>query len=64
LAYGVRVHAPGFEPDDDAFCVEPGGQRVVALRRVGEGEFQGAQLSALNLDGSIRISPEPSAGLG
>ena len=24
LAYGVRVHAPGFAPDDDAFSIEPG----------------------------------------
>jgi beta-mannosidase len=55
LAYGVRIHVAGYEPDDDAFCVEPGGQRVVALRRVGEGEFQGGQLSALNLDGFMRI---------
>jgi beta-mannosidase len=55
LAYGVRIHVSGYEPDDDAFCVEPGGERVVALRRLGDGEFGGGQLSALNLDGFIRI---------
>ena len=27
LAYGVRVHAPGFAPDDDAFSIEPGTTR-------------------------------------
>ena len=32
LAYGVRVHADGLTPDDDAFSVEPGGHRVVRLR--------------------------------
>ena len=32
LAYGVRVHAPGFTPDDDAFSLEPGRERVVRLR--------------------------------
>ncbi|MGZ4174569.1 MAG: glycoside hydrolase family 2 protein, partial [Solirubrobacteraceae bacterium] len=55
LAYGVRIHVSGYEPEDDAFCVEPGGRRVVALRRSAEGEFQGGALSALNLDGFMRI---------
>ncbi|HLH66941.1 MAG TPA: hypothetical protein VKV27_14685 [Solirubrobacteraceae bacterium] len=32
VAYAVRVHAPGLEPDDDAFTIEPGGERVLTLR--------------------------------
>jgi beta-mannosidase len=35
FAYGVRVHVPGWEPSDDAFGVEPGGERVLALRPAG-----------------------------
>ena len=33
LVYGVRISAPGFTPLDDAFSVEPGRGRTVALRR-------------------------------
>ena len=33
LAYGVRVDAPGFAADDDAFCVEPGGASAASLLR-------------------------------
>ena len=33
LVYGVRISAPGFSPVDDAFSVEPGAGRTVALRR-------------------------------
>jgi len=32
FAYGVRVHAAGFDPSDDAFGVEPGGERTIELR--------------------------------
>ena len=32
LAYGVRIHAPGFVPSDDAFSVEPGGSRRIRLQ--------------------------------
>ena len=31
LAYGVRIHVPGFAPSDNAFSVEPGGSRRVEL---------------------------------
>jgi len=57
FAYGVRVHAPGFLADDDAFSVEPGGERVVHLRSDDAGaSFSGATLTALNLDGHLRLA--------
>jgi beta-mannosidase len=56
LAYGVRVHTPGYEPDDNAFSVEPGGQRIVRLRPAGGGvPFAGGSLSALNLSSPVTI---------
>ncbi len=56
LAYGVRLHSPGFRPDDDSFSVEPGGRRAVRLRPLEPGsEFGGATLTALNIDGSVKI---------
>jgi beta-mannosidase len=32
VAYGVRLGLPGFVPDEDAFSVEPGRPRRIALR--------------------------------
>jgi beta-mannosidase len=59
LAYGVRVLVPGFVPSDDAFCVEPGGQRVVLMRPQETGtSFKGGSLTALNLDGRVRVEQE------
>jgi beta-mannosidase len=56
LAYGVRAHVPGFDADDDAYCVEPGGERRVLLRaRTPEEEFTGGALSALNLRGRLAV---------
>ncbi|MGI8512930.1 MAG: hypothetical protein ACR2NH_09940 [Solirubrobacteraceae bacterium] len=57
LVYGVRLHVPGFLPDDDAFCLEPGRERVVALRPVGTGAADPgtATVTALNLAGSVPI---------
>jgi hypothetical protein len=43
----VRVHAPA---SDDAFCVEPGGERVIRLH----GEPPTA-ITALNLSGSVPV---------
>lgn len=56
LVQGIRVHAPGFVPADDAFTLEPGVERTVALHHSGEGT-PGADLtlSALNLVGSLRL---------
>ena len=54
--YGVRASVPGFASDDDAFSVEPGRPRVLALRRIaGEGEAVSGSITALNLDGRAPI---------
>jgi beta-mannosidase len=59
LAYGVRVHAPGFAPADDAFAVEPGATRSVLLHpRTPDAAFAGGALTALNLRGRARIASE------
>jgi beta-mannosidase len=50
LAYGVRVHVPGSVSSDDAFCVEPGRERIVELRPPGSG-----WLTAVNLDGRVEF---------
>ena len=56
FAYGVRVQAAGFAPDDDAFSVEPGGARDLVLRPLEPGaSFAGAVLTALNLDGRVKV---------
>ncbi len=57
FAYGVRVQAAGFAPDDDAFSVEPGGARDLVLRPLEPGaSFEGAVLTALNLDGRVKVA--------
>ena len=57
LAYGVRVHAAGYVPDDDCFTLEPGGEQVVAMRPSNpQAKFSGATLTALNLDGALSIT--------
>lgn len=57
LAYGVRVHAPGYRPTEDAFSVEPGGTRYVDLRAAEAGAaFHGATLTALNLSGRVAVA--------
>ncbi len=54
--YGVRASIPGFASGDDAFSVEPGRPRVLALRRIeGEGEAVSGSITALNLDGRAPI---------
>jgi beta-mannosidase len=56
LAYGVRVLAPGFEADADAFSLEPGAARRVRLTPLAQdAEFSGATLSALNMQGTVRV---------
>jgi len=56
LAYGVRIHAPGFSPSDDALTLEPGVARSVALtpERADAGAAAGS-LTALNMRGSVRL---------
>jgi beta-mannosidase len=56
LAYGVRVHVPGFVADDDAFSVEPGGARLVRLTPASAGASpSGGSVTAINLDGQVNI---------
>lgn len=62
LAYGVRLHVPGFEPEDDAFSVEPAGARVIRLHPTAPGaEFTGGEVSAFNLRGRVRIARSEAA---
>jgi beta-mannosidase len=62
LAYGVRLHVPGFAPDDDAFGVEPGHERTIELRRAdgAAGASGTGHLTALNLVGRVPIAPSPA----
>jgi beta-mannosidase len=56
LAFGLRIHVAGYEPDDDAFSIEPGRERVVLLRAVEPppGDPSGA-VTALNMAGRVPI---------
>lgn len=57
LAYGVRVRVGGFVPSDDAFCVEPGGERIVHLHPTAlDTRFAGGTVTALNLAGAVPVS--------
>jgi hypothetical protein len=57
FVYGVRIHVPDFVTNDDAFCVEPGGERIVRLRpHKPEAAFSEATLTALNLEGRLRLT--------
>jgi beta-mannosidase len=56
LAYAVRVDARGFVSDDDAFSVEPGGERMISIRPVGsEVSFTGGTVTALNSAEGVKI---------
>jgi beta-mannosidase len=57
-AHGVRVHIDGYRADDDAFSLEPGRERTIALHAVG-GEVGPARghVSALNLRGTVVAGP-------
>jgi len=57
FAHGVRLHVPGFDPSDDAFSVEPGGERRIELTRaVGDAPADRGTLTALNLIGRVAIA--------
>ncbi|HEY5192246.1 MAG TPA: hypothetical protein VIJ39_00060 [Solirubrobacteraceae bacterium] len=57
VAYGVEIHVPGFLPSDDGLSIEPGGKRVVPLYPCETGSaLTGGVLSALNLNGRIRVA--------
>ncbi len=57
LAYGVRVHAPGYTPSDDGFSIEPGAERILTLRPLAaEPSLQDVRIGAVNMHGMIRIA--------
>jgi beta-mannosidase len=57
LTYGLRIVAPGFEPEDDAFSLEPGGARLVVLRaRAADAQLSEAFVTALNLEGRVHVA--------
>jgi beta-mannosidase len=57
FAYGVRVHVPGFRATDDAFSLEPGGERRIELVRSADGaSADGGTLTALNLLGRVAVA--------
>jgi beta-mannosidase len=61
IVYGVQIEAPGFLPDDDGFCIEPGGARSVTLTPTGpEGSREKGRLGAVNLNGHLGFSLEAS----
>jgi hypothetical protein len=55
---------PGFAPADDAFCIEPGHERTIALRPAPRGAHEhpeperpaGGELRAINLRGSVALA--------
>jgi len=57
FAYGVRVCVPGFRASDDAFSIEPAGERSVLLSACESGAvFAGGWLTAVNLRGRVKVS--------
>jgi beta-mannosidase len=57
LAYGVRIHAPGLHPSDDALILEPGVARRLTLSSVGpRPDSPGGSLTALNMRGAVRLA--------
>ncbi len=60
VAWGVRVRIPGLTPADDAFTLEPGRERRIALAPAGgPGPSGRGVLTALNLVGSRPIEGAP-----
>jgi beta-mannosidase len=56
FAYCVRVRADGYRPSDDAFSIEPGGSRTIALVAQRGAEWRGGSITALNLAGRVAIA--------
>ncbi len=64
LAYGVRVHVPGFVPSEDAFSIEPGGRRLLQLRaRTSDAAFAGGTVTAINVRGRVPVHYQQSPSL-
>ncbi|MGH2907793.1 MAG: glycoside hydrolase family 2 protein, partial [Solirubrobacteraceae bacterium] len=55
LIHGVRVRAPGYEADDEGFCLEPEHERVITLQPR-EPEPGPVTVTALNLAAPITLS--------
>jgi beta-mannosidase len=59
LAYGVRIAVPGWRPQDDAFALEPGQPRTIALTRGPDAETPPVgSVAALNAAAPVRITIE------
>jgi beta-mannosidase len=55
-AHGVRVHVDGFRAGDDAFSLEPGRERMIALTATGaEPRPPRGHVTALNLRGPLAL---------
>jgi beta-mannosidase len=62
LAWGVRVAAPGFMPDDAYFGVEPGGKRRIVLSPLQLGEAPASiAVTAMNAEGRFAVAVERMA---
>jgi beta-mannosidase len=55
LVYGLRLAAPGLEPGDDAFSLEPGAGRIVGLRICSDVVPSSIALTALNMRGRVTV---------
>ena len=56
LAFGVRVDVPGWRCEDDAFSLEPGHPRELALSAAGSDDAElGGRVTALNVRGAVTI---------
>jgi beta-mannosidase len=62
LAYGVRIHTPGFSPSDDALTLEPGVRRVITLSPSDhvhdEEQTPAGWITALNMQGRVHVATE------
>jgi beta-mannosidase len=59
VAFGVRIHLPGWEASDDCIDLEPGHTRTIALLQLDpQAPPNDGGLSALNMDGRVEISVE------
>jgi beta-mannosidase len=56
LAWGVHINVPGYRPDDDAFSLEPGVERVLTLTPIpGARAADVGTVSAANMLGCVEI---------
>ena len=55
LVHGARLTVPGYDADDNAFSIEPGTTRTVALRANGDDPSSPAFLAAVNLAAPLAL---------